>query len=321
MTTPGAAHVYEIFIRATPERVWAALTDPAATTRYFHAVRYESTFEPGAPYRQVLPDGTVAVEGVVEVFEPPRRLVITWHVRYDEDLAAEPPGRVEWVLAPASASGDVTRVTLRHGDLARSPLTWANVRLGWVGILDGLKSLLETGEALPRLEIADDDGADDADDVVARWHRAAAIEANNSVWELLGDEGRGPGGDEDVLRRAYAAAYHWDRAHGRGPANEARATWLLSRVWLSLGDAARSLSYAEASLATCAAAGLADFDLAYAHEARARALALTGRLDDARAAVAAARAVEVADPEDRAILDGDLASGPWFGLVAPAVGG
>jgi erythromycin esterase-like protein len=69
-----------------------------------------------------------------------------------------------------------------------------------------------------------------------------------------------------------------------------------------------------------AAAGLTDFDLAYAHEARARALACLGRLDEAAAELAAAREVLIADDEDRTIVEGDLATGPWYGLgvtVAP----
>jgi hypothetical protein len=59
---------------------------------------------------------------------------------------------------------------------------------------------------------------------------------------------------------------------------------------------------------------LADFDLGYAHEARARALACLGRLDEAAQEFAAARAVEVADDDDREIFEGDLAAEPWFGL-------
>ena len=47
-------------------------------------------------------------------------------------MAEEPPGRVEWTLTPANDDGSVTRVTLRHGDLAMSPKTWENVRIGWV---------------------------------------------------------------------------------------------------------------------------------------------------------------------------------------------
>lgn len=67
-----------------------------------------------------------------------------------------------------------------------------------------------------------------------------------------------------------------------------------------------------------ATAGLADFDLAYAHEARARALACLGRLGEARAERAAAQAVPVAGDEDRSIVESDLAAGPWFGLEESA---
>jgi uncharacterized protein YndB with AHSA1/START domain len=299
------AHVYEIFIRATPERVWDALVDPDATTQYFHGIRYESTFEPGSPYRQLLGDGSVAVDGVVEVFEPPRRLVITWRVLYDPALSEEPPSRVEWTLTPASDDGDVTRVTLRHGDLGRSPGTWARVRLGWVAILDSLKSLLETGRALPSVDTSDGAPPPDADHVAADWHRAQAIEANNAAWELLQADRDGHH-DEELLRRAHAAAYHWDRAAGRTAANGARATWLLSRAWSAVGDGERALAYADATLAACAAADLADFDLAYAHEARARALAVLGDAAGAESAAALARTVAIADPEDRAIVDADL---------------
>jgi hypothetical protein len=43
-------------------------------------------------------------------------------------------------------------------------------------------------------------------------------------------------------------------------------------------------------------------------------LACLGRLDEARVELKAARAVDIADAEDRAIIESDLAAGPWFGL-------
>ena len=43
-------HVYEIFVQASPRRVWQAITDPEYTRRYFHRTAIESTFEPGAGY-------------------------------------------------------------------------------------------------------------------------------------------------------------------------------------------------------------------------------------------------------------------------------
>ena len=126
-------HVYEIFVKASPRRVWQAITDPDYTRRYFHRTAIESTFEPGAGYRYVMPDGRDAVDGTIEEVDPERRLVMTWHTLYDAALAAEPVSRVEWTLAPANDDATVTRVTLRHLDLARSPGRGPTcVSVGWV---------------------------------------------------------------------------------------------------------------------------------------------------------------------------------------------
>ncbi len=117
-----------------------------------------------------------------------------------------------------------------------------------------------------------------------------------------------------MTRRAYAAAYHWQRAEGRTPANSARADWLLSRVWAVQGVGAQAMSHAERCMATCESASLADFDLAYAHEALARAHACLGRISEAKRHKEFAAQVPIADPEDKVLVDGDLASEPWFGV-------
>lgn len=141
-------------------------------------------------------------------------------------------------------------------------------------------------------------------------HRTLAVEANNSTRELFELDARTADQDEDMLRRAYAAAYHWQRAAGAQPANEARALWLLSKVQLLVGQRELALAYADRCLAQCTHHGLEDFDLAYAHEARARALRALGRHDEAVTAWSAARGVPIADTEDRAIVEADLAVGP-----------
>jgi hypothetical protein len=143
-------------------------------------------------------------------------------------------------------------------------------------------------------------------------HRAQAIAANNSVWELL--DAATPDVTE-LLSRAYAASYHWARAANRTAENSARASWLLSRCHVVLGHGDLALHHAAECAAAVADAGLRDFDLGYAHEARARALAALGRDDEARAELDAARSVEVVDAEDRQIFESDLASPPWFGLT------
>ena len=145
---PKPVHVYRTYIRGTAEEIWQAITDPAFTCRYFHAQRFESTLEPGSAHRFVAPDGTDSVVGRIVEVDPPRRLVMTWQVLYDVEAVGEPPSRVEWEL---DDRGDgVTCVTTVHRDLGRSPRTSDGVGGGWLWVLGSLKSLIETGDGLPR---------------------------------------------------------------------------------------------------------------------------------------------------------------------------
>jgi hypothetical protein len=209
---------------------------------------------------------------------------------------------VTWEIDPV---GDgLTRLRLVHGDLAASPLTWANVKDGWVWVLDSMKSLIETGEPLPSIT---DAVARPAEEPTEEWHRAQGIEANNSVWDLVTKADRTPAEDEELIRRAYAAAYHWDRAARRTPENGARAAYMIAKAQLAVGQPLISLAAAERCMAMCTDHGIADFDLAYAHEARARALHALGRTVEATAEWQAAHAVPIADPDDKKVLDEDLA--------------
>ncbi len=299
-------HQYRIYIKAPIEQVWNAVIDPAFTRRYFFGIGFDTPPQSGEGYRMTEVDGVAGVDGTIEVVEPPTRLVMTWRSLHDPAQAVEPASRVEWTLS-AAADG-LTQVDLIHGDLAMSPLTWAGVRYGWVWILDGLKTLLETGEELPRAT-ADEPAAGDSDAIAGDWHRAQGIECNNSTWDLIEAE-RTPENNEEMLRRAYASTYHWMRAKGRKPENDARGQWMLAKVHLLANLPDRSLHYADLCMRLCNEHGLVDFDLAYAHEARARALRALGRDDEATQEWSAAKAVPVANDEDREILEKDLAEGP-----------
>jgi uncharacterized protein YndB with AHSA1/START domain len=84
---------------------------------------------------------------VVEAFDPPRRLVHGWRSLYDPGMAAEPESRVTWEIDPVE--GGVCRLTLTHDRLETAPLTAREVSgAGWMGVLSGLKTLLETGRPL-----------------------------------------------------------------------------------------------------------------------------------------------------------------------------
>jgi uncharacterized protein YndB with AHSA1/START domain len=303
---PITAHVYQLYIAATPDQVWSAITDSAWTRRYFHGTSFVDPPRAGRPYRTVTADARPAIDGMIEEMQPPGegragRFVQTWHVLYDAALSAEPPGRVEWTI---EAAGDgLTRVRLVHGDLAQSPRTWLSVKDGWVWILDSMKSLLETGRPLPSVE--NDEQPEDFTE--PDWHRAQAVEANNSLWDLFDKPDRTADENEDMIRRAYAAAYHWQRARGSTPGNAARAHYMISKALLLSGQPELALQSADRCLAVCSANALTDFDLAYAQEARARALRAIGDRAGAAAAWTAATSVPIADPEDRKILEADFA--------------
>jgi uncharacterized protein YndB with AHSA1/START domain len=287
---PKPRHVLETYIRATPDDIWRALTDPDQLARYSF--------------------GPAAITSVKEA-EPPTRLVLAFTLADDPETAAEPPSTVTWEIGPSGQPG-VCRVGIVHSDFGGLSKTWARTLHGWPRVLAGLKSLLETGDPLA---LAPTDVAAAAADVDAVHERELAIECNNETWTYLSKTDRAPADDEAMVRIAYAAAHHWSRAEGREPVNEARAEWLISRVLSSLGRGDGALHHARRCLAITEREGLVDFDLAYAHEAMARALAWMGDLAAARGHLDAARAVHVADDEDRAILQSDLVAGPWYGLA------
>jgi uncharacterized protein YndB with AHSA1/START domain len=145
--TEQSVQVYAVFIRATAEQVWDAITKPEFTTKYFYGSVIESTYEPGAPYLGWSTDHSQQyVDGEVIEASPPARLVTSWRALYDEETAAEPHSRVTWELEPAGEG--VTKLTVVHDQLEASPKTAANVAGGWSYVLSGMKTLLETGEPL-----------------------------------------------------------------------------------------------------------------------------------------------------------------------------
>ncbi len=137
-------HVYEILIRTTPERLWRAITDPADTQLYYYGTKVQSDWKPGS--RLVYLDGDqVTLDCKIVEIEAPRRLVHTFTMVYDPEMAAERPSRVSWVI---EKQGELCRLTLVHDDFDGETKTYREVEHGWAEILSGLKTLLETGQPL-----------------------------------------------------------------------------------------------------------------------------------------------------------------------------
>ncbi len=144
----------------------------------------------------------------------------------------------------------------------------------------------------------------------AASHRQLAADLFNHVWTLLEMPERTPMQDDEMLHAAHASRYHWGVVGT--PENLGRGEWQCSRVYAVLGRAEPALWHARRYLSLCEEHGIADWDLAFAHEAIARALAVAGDRAGAQAAVARARelAATIAEDEDRELLLSDLATIP-----------
>ncbi|MDX6466808.1 MAG: hypothetical protein QOI27_1848 [Gaiellaceae bacterium] len=142
--TETAAQLYQVFIRATPEQIWDAITKPEFTQQYFYGARITVTPE---RYRSLSPTDDVWSDDAVLEFDPPRRLVHGWRSLYDPELAVEETSRVTWEIEPQD--GGFCSLTVTHDQLEGAPKTAASVGgAGWMMVISGLKTLLETGKPL-----------------------------------------------------------------------------------------------------------------------------------------------------------------------------
>jgi uncharacterized protein YndB with AHSA1/START domain len=165
MTTTSAptttTQIYRVYIKATPQAIWDAITKPEWTERFGYGGRAEYDLRPGGTYRglaskQMREMGApeVAVDGEVLESDPPRKLVQTWRMAMDARLAAEGFTRLTYEIEPDK--GGVTKLTVTH-DMENAPGLFVVVGGGmekqgagggWAWVLSGLKTLLETGKGL-----------------------------------------------------------------------------------------------------------------------------------------------------------------------------
>src|SRR5690606_1563763 len=150
--------VYRVFIKASPEQVWDAITQPEWTVRYGYGgtIEYDPGLQAGASYR-ILADEKMQAYGMPEVLivgevieaDAPNRLALTWHAQWE---AKEGPTRLTYEIGPWM--GDTTSLTVTH-ELDEAPGLAEMVAGGvegagggWAEVLSDLKSLLATGEPL-----------------------------------------------------------------------------------------------------------------------------------------------------------------------------
>jgi uncharacterized protein YndB with AHSA1/START domain len=160
--TDVTTQVHRVYIRATPQAIWDAITKPEWTERYGYGGHSEFDLRPGGGYRWLttgemreMGAPEVGMDGEVVESDPPHRLVQTWRMLMEPGLAAEGFTRLTYEIR--EIKDGVTRLTVTH-DLQGAPQTASLVAGaheeqgaggGWAWVLSGLKTLLETGESLP----------------------------------------------------------------------------------------------------------------------------------------------------------------------------
>lgn len=164
--TPQAAQttqVYRVYIKATPEAIWQAISSPDWTQRYGYRCRTEYDLRPSGVFAvhataQMLEMGMadVVIDGEVLEADPPRRLVQTYRFLFSPEQIAEGFTHVTFEIEPENDG--MSRLTVTHRTEG-APTMAAMVAGGdskvtegaggWAWILSDLKTLLETGEAMP----------------------------------------------------------------------------------------------------------------------------------------------------------------------------
>jgi len=146
ITTFKPLTVCTIYIAATPEKVWEALTSAEFSRKYFFGNAVEVELKVGGKYIVRQGDGALHISGEVVECDPPKKLTFTFNVNWPALIEKLGPTLVSYEIEPA---GDAVRLTMTEShDRPLSDDILSGGRQGWPAILSGLKSVLETGKPL-----------------------------------------------------------------------------------------------------------------------------------------------------------------------------
>jgi uncharacterized protein YndB with AHSA1/START domain len=138
----GSKFVYVTYIRATPEKLWQALTTPEIIKQYRFGMRVESEWKVGSTWRMYA-DGSLTDSGEILESVVQKRLVMSWLNEWQPEFQAEGNARCIYEIEPTMAS---VKLTLTHSIERPNSKFIEAVSDGWPLVLSNLKSLLETGD-------------------------------------------------------------------------------------------------------------------------------------------------------------------------------
>lgn len=137
----------------------------------------------------------------------------------------------------------------------------------------------------------------------ARWARYFAMEANNRAWQLAAHNRRSDSECREMLDAAHASAFHWNSVGT--DLNKMRATYLVAEVHALVGFGASALALANQALSYFEGMEIPDWERAYLYAVHAHAGAVAGdtQTHTVSYGIAEAALEDVADPEDRRIVE------------------
>ncbi len=136
---------YQLYIRTTPKKLWAALTQAEFTRRYWVETWQVSDWNIGSEWKLMIPDGRVGDSGKILDIIPEQRLILAWRNEFQPALKEEGYSQATLELEP---QGDCVKLTVIHEMDREHSAFIEGVSDGWPMILSSMKSLLETGESL-----------------------------------------------------------------------------------------------------------------------------------------------------------------------------
>lgn len=147
-------------------------------------------------------------------------------------------------------------------------------------------------------------------------HHKLAVDLFNRTWTLIEQSFRTPEETDDMIHSAHASRYHWGEYSGHEPCNLGRGEWQVSHVYAILKMPDAALYHARRYLEICEESGIGDWDIAFAHEALARAHAAAGDREAFARHYALAQLLgeNIEDIDDKKQLFSDLNTEPWYGM-------
>lgn len=140
-------HVNRIAIKANPEQVWQALTDPAKTSKFWFNCAIRSTWETDSAF-ELWNGEEKKAEGIILEMDPPHKLMMSWRFISVPGTESDTPSRITWEICPHAELVGVTLVTVVHDEFDMAVSTSKILENGLPIVLSGMKTFLETGERL-----------------------------------------------------------------------------------------------------------------------------------------------------------------------------